>query len=67
MAGNRFFIGCFGFSEPDHVPWQLINRWNNMQVLLRDMHFIVTHIYREGNEVVDCLANHGLFLQNFNV
>jgi ribonuclease HI len=52
------------FQKPTLVPWQLRNRWNNMQVMLRDMCCIMTHIYREGNQVADCLANHGLTLQH---
>jgi len=55
------------FHKPNHVPSHLRNRWNNMRVMLRDMHCIVTHIYREGNHVVDFLANHGLSLQNYRV
>jgi hypothetical protein len=41
------------------------HRWQNVQVLLRQMNCIVTHTYREGNEVADLLANHGLSLNAF--
>lgn len=53
------------FQKPTLVPWQLRKRWH--KVMLRDMHCIVTHIYREGNQVADCLANHGLTLQALGV
>jgi ribonuclease HI len=44
------------------VTWSLRNRWNNTQFLLRQMNCIVTHTYREGNQVADILANQGLSL-----
>ncbi|GAU12290.1 hypothetical protein TSUD_141980 [Trifolium subterraneum] len=44
------------------VAWNLRNKWHNTLVLLSSMNCIVTHIYREGNQVVDLLANHGLGL-----
>jgi ribonuclease HI len=42
------------------VAWQLRNRWNNAMLLFRQMNGVTTHIYREGNQVADSLANHGL-------
>lgn len=33
--------------------------------MLRNLNYRVTHIYREGNEVADRLANHGLTLNAF--
>jgi hypothetical protein len=51
------------FTKPDkHVPWSLRNMWHNALVLLRQMNFIESHICKEGNQVVDDLANHGLSL-----
>jgi hypothetical protein len=38
------------------VIWSLRNRWKNVQVLLRQMNCIVTHTYREGNEMANMLA-----------
>ncbi|KAK2430924.1 hypothetical protein QL285_029213 [Trifolium repens] len=49
------------FINPDHqVAWSLRTRWHNALFMARHMHVIVTHIYREGNQVADLLANHGL-------
>jgi len=42
------------------IPWSLRNRWYNCIVRLRDMRFVVSHIYREGNACADSLANLGL-------
>jgi ribonuclease HI len=51
------------FINPDHqVAWSLRTRWHNALFMARNMHVIVTHIYREGNQVADLLANHGLNL-----
>jgi ribonuclease HI len=53
------------FKNPNlHVAWSLRNRWNNALVLLRQMNLIVSHIFREGNQVADCLANYGLSLSS---
>lgn len=55
------------FQRDDKIPWSLRNRWNNMKIKLRQMNCIVTHIYREGNEIADALANAGLSLQALTV
>ena len=47
------------FRNPLIVPWRLQTIWNNSIFLARQMHIRVTHIYREGNTVVDGLANYG--------
>lgn len=47
------------------VPWQVRNRWNNVQLLLANMHCIVTHIFKEGNQLADSLANFGLSLNHY--
>jgi ribonuclease HI len=53
------------FNNPSRpVAWHLRNRWNNVLVLLRQMNCVITHIYREGNQVADMLANHGLNLSS---
>ncbi|GAU20130.1 hypothetical protein TSUD_351920 [Trifolium subterraneum] len=44
------------------VAWPFRNRWENVLVMARSLNFIVSHICREGNEVADLLANHGLSL-----
>jgi hypothetical protein len=49
------------FSNPTKpVPWQLRNKWKNVMFMVRQLNCILTHIYREGNQVADSLANHGL-------
>ncbi|CAJ2632471.1 unnamed protein product [Trifolium pratense] len=51
------------FQNPDKpIFWSLRNRWKNVLHLAKSMNFIVTHIFREGNQVADLLANHGLTL-----
>ncbi|CAJ2659028.1 unnamed protein product [Trifolium pratense] len=47
------------------VTWNLMNRWRNVMSLFKQMNDIVTHIYREGNQVADSLANHGCTLSSF--
>jgi ribonuclease HI len=42
------------------VAWCLRNRWKNALYMTTQMNFMVSHIYREGNQVADLLANHGL-------
>jgi len=48
------------FKSISVVPWCLRNRWQNCLFRIRNMRFVVTHIYREGNACVDSLANLGL-------
>jgi ribonuclease HI len=53
------------FKSDVNIPWSLRNRWFNCQLILRNMNFLITHIYREGNECADTLANIGLTLVNY--
>lgn len=39
------------------VPWRLLARWRILVDYLRGIQFRVSHIYREGNKVADCMAN----------
>jgi ribonuclease HI len=49
------------FNHPEkQVAWSLRNRWRNTIFMAKQMNVIVTHIFREGNQVADLLANHGL-------
>lgn len=41
------------------VPWRLRILWANCLYLTRQIHFYVSHIYREGNSLADKLANFG--------
>jgi ribonuclease HI len=53
------------FNNPEKpVAWQLRNRWRNVMFMFRQMNCVVTHIYREGNQVADSLANHGLTINS---
>jgi ribonuclease HI len=55
------------FKNPSNlVPWPLRNRWKNVQVLVRSLNFIVSHICREGNKVADLFANQGLSLSSLS-
>jgi ribonuclease HI len=47
------------------VAWSLSNRWKNVIFMASQMNIIVTHIYREGNQVADLLANYGLTIGSF--
>jgi mannosylglycoprotein endo-beta-mannosidase len=48
------------------VPWFLRNRWLNMKARMLEMDCVITHIYREGNQPADILANHGLTIHNLS-
>lgn len=52
-------ISCFA-SGSFSPPWSLQTRWNNCTLLLQNMVFRCSHIFREGNAVADKLANLGL-------
>jgi len=47
------------------VPWRFRNRWNDCIVLLRDMNFVISRIYRDSNGVVDRLVAIGLSSSRF--
>ncbi|KAM5549758.1 hypothetical protein ABKV19_000926 [Rosa sericea] len=42
------------------VPWRLTVDWSNCCTILSSMQIRFSHIYREGNQVADCLANYGV-------
>jgi ribonuclease HI len=49
------------FKNPDKpVTWPLRNKWENVLFMINQMNCIITHIYREENQVADLMANHGL-------
>ncbi|CAJ2652147.1 unnamed protein product [Trifolium pratense] len=37
------------FKSSELVPWELSNKWMNCNLLTRNMNFVVSHVYREGN------------------
>ena len=49
------------------VPWMLRTRWLNCLGIIRNMNFLVTHIFREGNSCANGLANIGLSLSTFDL
>ncbi|XP_058770393.1 uncharacterized protein LOC131644024 [Vicia villosa] len=53
------------FSKPFIVPWAIRNRWENVLHHSRNINFLVTHIFREGNHCADRLANLGLHVNDF--
>ncbi|XP_045791752.1 uncharacterized protein LOC123886479 [Trifolium pratense] len=50
------------FKSASLVPWKIRNRWNNCMHNITNMNFMISHIYREGNNCADALANIGLTL-----
>lgn len=42
------------------VPWKLRNRWENCIPVTKNMNFMVSHVFREGNDCADMFANIGL-------
>jgi ribonuclease HI len=55
---SKLVVLAFKNSSID--PWQLSNRWSNCLVLISHMNFVVSHIFREGNQSADAIANIGL-------
>lgn len=47
------------------LPWQIRVRWFNCMTKLKSMNFHVSHVFREGNQAADALANLGLQQINF--
>ncbi|XP_019432659.1 PREDICTED: uncharacterized protein LOC109339643 [Lupinus angustifolius] len=45
-------------------PWQLQNILQKCKLLLGNMNFNVSHIFREGNTCADKLANHGILTRS---
>ncbi|KAM5549742.1 hypothetical protein ABKV19_000918 [Rosa sericea] len=45
---------------PHLVPWRLRVAWDNCLHRISQMQFKSSHIFREGNQVADALANVGL-------
>jgi ribonuclease HI len=53
------------FQNPSHeVTWNLWNRWRNALVLFKPLNGMVSHIFREGNQVADSLVNFGCTLSS---
>lgn len=41
------------------VPWGVRVRWKKCLSILKDKTFSITHVFREGNQVADRMANYG--------
>ncbi|KAK2416759.1 hypothetical protein QL285_039126 [Trifolium repens] len=59
-------LAVLAFSSNASVPCAVRNRWQNCKILTRRMNFIITHIYREGNDIADSLANLGSTTDNIS-
>lgn len=49
------------------IPCKIRSRWFNCKQLLGSMNFMVSHIFKEGNQYADGLANVGLNLDQFTM
>ncbi|PRQ57777.1 putative ribonuclease H-like domain-containing protein [Rosa chinensis] len=50
---------------PHLVPWRLRVQWSNCLHRISQMHFKSSHIFREGNQAADALANYGASSDGF--
>jgi hypothetical protein len=55
------------FKSIDLVPWELSSRLKNCLKITSGMNFVVSHVYREGNQCADGLANLGLSIDRFTI
>ncbi|KAK2655735.1 hypothetical protein Ddye_008787 [Dipteronia dyeriana] len=61
---SRAVISCFSNLEYS-PPWHLCNFGFHSKYLINQMHFVITHTFREGNKVADILANEGLKVSGY--
>jgi hypothetical protein len=56
---NQLWLECefHAFKSQLAIPWKLRNFWNNCLYFVRNMYFVISHIYRKENYVADKLAN----------
>jgi ribonuclease HI len=52
------------FKSKTVIPWAVRNRWENCLLMITQMNFMISHIYREGNDIADSLANVGNSIDN---
>lgn len=68
----NFWLECdsklvtIAFKNISIIPWQLRNRWKNCLQLTSKMIFMVSHIFRKGNDCADKLASYGISLEGFH-
>jgi ribonuclease HI len=53
------------FKNHGLVPWRLRNKWLNCVELTKNMCFIISHIFKEGNRCADEIACIGLHSNDF--
>jgi ribonuclease HI len=58
-SNSSSVVAAFKNSDTQ-VAYSLRNRWKNVLFMVSEMNCVITHIYREGNQVADLLANFGL-------
>jgi hypothetical protein len=58
-------LAILAYRNQKIIPWQLQNRWSNCLLKIIDMDVIVSHVYREGNSIVDKLSKLGLNVNDF--
>jgi len=61
--GSDSMLEVNAFSNSDIVTWHLSNIWFNCMKLINSMNFVVSHIFREGNQCTDSLANFSITIQ----
>ena len=57
-SDSTYVVNLFK-TRSTEVPWSCRVQWAACLRLLQNMSLVVSHIYREGNQVADALANHG--------
>ncbi|KAK3200069.1 hypothetical protein Dsin_023484 [Dipteronia sinensis] len=58
---SSYMVSLLSCRSPN-VPWRFLSSWRRCLVYLTSMKIFVSHIYREGNQVGNSLASHGLSL-----
>jgi hypothetical protein len=67
LESNSTLVVKIFFSSSTLVPWILGNRWLNCLKLTRNMNLVLSHVFWEGNQYVDGLANIGLSIDRLTV
>jgi hypothetical protein len=60
-TNSSFVVNAFQNARND-VAWNLRNRWRNALVMFKQLNGMVSHIFREGNQVLISLEK-GIKLQ----
>lgn len=46
------------------IPWELIEKMENIMSITQSIDIIIEHIFREGNQLADCIANKAIQQMN---